>query len=1135
MSQAAGETIGCPDCGHQNPRDGRFCGECGAELTRTCSSCGRENPAGQRFCNGCGEELGEAAGGAPPPTAAPPKPDPRTPAHLAAKARASAAALEGERKQVTVLFCDLVGSLELASRTDPEAWGEVMQRLFALACEAVHTYEGTVDKFTGDGAMALFGAPIAHEDHAARACHAALDLKDAFGAYAAELRTGQGLELELRIGLNSGEVVVGAIGEEAELDYTAIGHTVGLAERAEQLAEPGTVYLTESTARLLEGDFELRELGSFEPKGAGGQLNLFQLEGAAVEGGRGPSRHELSSFVGREAEIRALEEAREQAYAGSGQVVGIVGEHGVGKSRLCAEFAERCRERGMPVYHVAAQAQARSAPLMPVLALLRDFFGVGERESEVISRGKIETALLALDPALADELPLLFDFLAIADPERPVERMDPEARQRRLMALLRRLVRTQSAREPGLMVFEDLHWLDPASAAFLANHIEAAPGTPGLTVVNFRPEYRAEWMAHSYYRQLALAPLRGDVTEWLLGDLLGSDPSLDGLFELIAERSGGNPFFIEEIVQSLVEQGALVGERGARRLTREVDPDDVPASVQATLAARIDRLGAREKAVLGAASVLGREFSAPILEAVAELDAEKLSAALAALLGAELVQLRELHPTESYAFKHQLTQQVAYRSQLERRRRALHARAAEAIASQHPDRLDELAALTAGHWEAAGEELEAARWHARAAAWAGTGDPASALEHWRRVRELVDGLPESGETTALGLTARIFLLGFGWRLGIGVEEAAALFDEAEAMALRTGDVRSRVLLLAQYATVKSLGEGEFEEGAALTRRAFALAEESGDRALYVSLANLPYLLQLVGAYREALALAERAIELAGGDPTTAANTTMACPYAVCHTLRGGQLAVLGELEEAGRALTRGRELAREYGDTEALGWTRLYSSVREYYRGDPEAEHRHAERGVEIAERIGDSFSRAWSWSLLGGAEMGVGRFREAIESLERSRSISREHRTAVDGEPLRLAFLAASHLGLGELERAKEAAAEGVERARSRGHVEGEMQACLVQVRVLLASEGTAARSEIEGALDRELELVGRTGARVNEPQVHVRLAELAGELGDEVGRLRELREAHRLFCEIGAEGHAERIAGELAVARQV
>jgi class 3 adenylate cyclase/tetratricopeptide (TPR) repeat protein len=1123
--------VDCPACGHPNRSEARFCGGCGAPLAESlrCPDCGTENPAGQRFCDGCGRQLSAEA----PQAQAPP--EPQIPEHLAAKIRADATALEGERKQVTVLFADVVGSMQLASQTDPEAWRGIMKRLFALSCDAVHRYEGTVDKFTGDGMMAIFGAPVAHEDHARRGCYAALELQESLSAYAAELRSDQDLELAIRIGLNSGEVVVGAIGADLEMDYTAIGHTVGLAERAEQLAEPGRICLTEHTAALIEGYLELADLGEFEPKGAAAPLRIYELAGRGEATGRVEAlrRRGLSHFVGREAEMDALESARDQALAGQGQVVGIVGEAGVGKSRLSYEFAERCRERGMPVFQVAAQAHAKSVPLAPVLQLLRDFFGVGERDPDRVARRRIGEAVTALDPGLGEELRLLFELLAVADPERPAEQMAPEARQRRLLALLKRLARAQSAQQPGLFVFEDLHWLDTASEAYLANHVEALRGTESLTVVNFRPDYHAQWMSRSDYRQVALSPLGAEASERLLANLLGSDRSLAGLAELIAERSEGNPFFTEEIVQSLSEAGGLVGERGAYRLVGPIEQVAVPPSVQAVLAARIDRLSERDKAALGAAAVIGREFSQPVLEQVAGLTAAELEEALGELVSAEFVYLQEASPEPIYLFKHALTQQVAYQAQLEERRRALHAKAAEGIASGSPERLEERAALVAGHWEAAEERLEAARWHARAAAWAGTGAPATALAHWQRVRELADELPESEETASLGLAARNFLLAFGWRLGIRREEAERLFEEAERMSALTEDVRSRALLLIHYAAFKVGSDGELGEAVRLVRQAIALTEEAEDRALYVALENYAsYAFYLIGEVQEGLAVAERAIELTGGDSGVGAGFDLVCPYAHCLGIKGMFLSFLGELERGGRETARGREIARDRGDTEVVGWTHFFSCWHGYLLGEPGPVLGHARRATEIAERIGDSFARSWAWCFLGMAEVMREGWQAALEALERSREICRELRTAVDAEPSRLAFLAESHLGLGEAERAREAAAEGVAIARAQGNVIGELVASLAQARVLLGAAGPEARDETEAALARARELTRRTCVKAYEPQVHAELAELARQSGDESTWREELSEAHRLFTEIGASGYAERTAGELAVA---
>jgi adenylate cyclase len=1130
--------VDCPSCGRPNRPEARFCGACGAELETTaiCERCGAENPPGQRFCDACGSPLSAGPASAPAEAAADGGGGPArsyTPESLAAKIKAGAAALEGERKQVTVLFADVAGSMELAAQAGPEAWRSIMDRLFALCCDAAQRFEGTVDKFTGDGAMVLFGAPIAHEDHARRACYAALQLQKGLADYAAELRRAEGLNLSLRIGLNSGDVVVGAIGEDLGLEYTAIGHTVGLAQRMEQLAEPGCAYLAEDTAALVDGYLALSDLGEFEVKGVSAPLKVFELTGVGAAHGRlDVSRARgFSKFVGRVEEMRVITEASERASEGDGRVIGLVGEAGVGKSRLCHEFARHARATGMRVYEAAAQAHTKSVPLLPVFQLMRGYFDIGEQDAGQTARERIAGKLLLLDESFADDLPLLFDFLSVSDPGRPSPRMDPEARQRQLLALTKRLIHAQSAREPGITIFEDLHWIDPASEAFLANHVEAIQGTRSLTIVNFRPQYRAEWMSKSYYRQIALSPLGPEAIEQLLADLLGSDPSLEGLPQRIRERTGGNPFFIEEVVQSLVEAGSLAGERGSYRLEHPTEDVAVPANVQAVLAARIDRLDDRKKGVLQTAAVIGKEFSEPVLSEVSGLDAGDLQEALGSLVAGEFVYERELYPETLYAFKHPLTQEVAYGSQLADRRARLHADVARALAELHSERVNETAALLAQHWEAAGEPLEAARWYAVAAGWTGTGDPNLSLGHWRKVRELADSLPESEETTSLGLAARIFSLQYGWRLGIKHAEADATFREAEAMASRAGDIRSRAILLGVYASIRGSNDGDVAEYARLARQAISLAEEAEVPELYMTVALSSFAFSLVGEYAEATAVLDRALALADGDVSVGAGIALGCPYAHCLIFKGGYAVSLGRIEEGRGLIEAGMKLAAEHDDIEVVGWGHMWSCFLAGVAGHEEEMLNHAQQSLEIAERIGDSFSRAWAWTFLGFAERAVGRWESAIEALERSREISRKQRTALEAEPQRLASIAEALVGLGEAERARRTAEQAIETARLQGNVQGELASTLAKARVLLGADGASAREEIEATLARVEKLAAATGARTYEPIVLVERAQLQRLDGDESAWLEGAARARDLFNEIGASGQSERLEEELAL----
>ena len=1041
--------------------------------------------------------------------------------------------MEGERKQVTILFADLVDSMELARRIDPEDWRSIMDRFFRLLADGVHDLEGNVNDFTGDGIMAIFGAPIAHEDHARRACLAALKVQRDVAVFGEEFQRTHGLELAIRIGLNSGEVIVGTIGESGDMTYTAIGHSVGLAQRMEQAARPGGICLSPSTAALVRGYIRLRKPAVREIKGVG-QMEAFELEG--VEAEQGPIEvarsRGLTPLIGRDEELRTLESAIDASLAGRRQLVGIVGEPGIGKSRLCFEIAERCAARGMPVFQVAAQAHERGVPLLPVLRLLRSYFEIAE-VADAEARRRVEDRLRWLDEGLAAEAPLLFDFLGIADPDRPVERMDVEARQRRLLELVRRLIYAQSEDEPALTIFDDLHWIDPASEAFLLAYVEAAQGTRGLTLLSFRPDYSAPWMSRSYYRQIPVAALHGQNERELIDELLGSDPSLDDIRELISRRSEGNPFFAEELVRSLAGSGHLIGGPGGYLLGTPISEADMPASVQGVLTARIDRLPPVRKAVLEAAAVLGKEFSGPLLAPLTELEESALGEELRALVAAEFLFERAPGPASTYAFRHPLTQEVAYRSQLREHRGPLHAAAAKAIADHYPEQLDERAALVAHHWEHAGEELEAARWYARAAAWSGFNDPSEALRHWRRVVELSDELPASAERDALGLGARLACLHLGWRLGIGADEAEALFREAELIASAEENARLHALLLAGYGAVKGLGQGVVDEYADLARRAIDIGKRSGDRALQVVLGTNGYAFVLTGAYQEGLRVVDRAIELAADDPLIGGEMpVVASPLAFCHATRGMLLTEVGDLPAAASSLEAGRELARQHGDLESLAIAHLYSSWHALAAGNAETLLSGATDAVEISERSGDALSRVWGWTFLGMSELARNNWHSAIEALERADGLATENRAAQEGRAYRLVHLAEAHLGVGDVERARGLATRALTVAGKTPEAPAiVVPASLGWARVQVAAEDSIAADEVESKLRQALTLAASTEARRYEPLIHVELAELAGRLGNEAERERELQQARRLFLEIGAVGHADRLTKQLAI----
>ncbi len=892
---------------------------------------------------------------------------------------------DAERKQVTVLFADVKGSMDLAEQQDPEEWRKIMQRFFSILTEAVERFEGTVDKFTGDGIMAMFGAPVAHEDHAQRACYAALQMLDDVGGYAAELRRAEGLNFSVRIGVNSGEVVAGAIGSgSAAGDYTAIGHTVGLAQRMEALAEPGKAYLTDATAELAAGYLETEDLGEFEIKGASKPIRVFELSGVGSARSRLDLSRErgFSRFVGRDEEIAKLERALERAEQGDGEVLAVVADPGIGKSRLCLEFAQRSRERGIEVFEAQAQSHGRSIPYMPVLQMMRAYFGIGDADPERLAREKIAGRALLLDPELVDALPLLFDFLGVPDPDRPVQQMSAEARKRELGGVVCRLINAVDRRETVVILVEDLHWMDEASNEMLTDLVASVQGTRTLAVVNHRPEYQPDWEPSSY-RRIALEPLGEADTRDLLRDLAGEDPSLDGLGELVHERTQGNPFFIEEIVRELAETGYLEGERGAHRLVRPLEDTGVPPTVQAILAARIDRLSPEAKTLLQVASVLGKELGARELGMTAAIGRDEMEPVICELTDSGFLYEAEIYPEKVLAFRHPLTREVAYGTQLADRRAATHAAAARATIELNPDRHDELAALIADHMAAGQETLEAARWYGRAAYWTGSSQPAEAMRLWAKVMELADQLDESDEKSALAVTSRLLQLDFAWRLGMETDEEERLVAEATKMAERGGDLGAQALLKMATGARPGLVQGA-ETWIAAADEATRLADESGDLHLRVAIrAASAYARLHAGDFDGFDEWLDEVIDLTGDDPTVGAGIVIGNPLAWAYMGKATVRRDRGEFHEAERLLDLAMRLSDQTRDPESGSWIRGTQAMLLSIRGDLEGGVALGRRNCELTEQLGDVFSRSIALTSVSYCELAAGENEAALASIE--------------------------------------------------------------------------------------------------------------------------------------------------------
>ena len=631
-------------------------------------------------------------------------PDTYTPKHLAERILNSRSAMEGERKQVTVLFADIKGSTELIEGLDPEQAAERLDPALQAMMDAVHRYEGTVNRVQGDGIMALFGAPLAHEDHAVRACYAALAMQETIQRNAGEMRRRYGVELQIRVGLNSGEVVVRAIGNDLTMDYDAIGQTAHLAGRMEQLAIPGTVRLMSDTLRLVEGFVEVRSLGPVPVKGLKSPVEVFELTGATSTRTRFQAAvaRGLTRFVGRDTELEALNRARSRADEGQGQIVVVVGEPGVGKSRLFYEFINSHRTEGWLTLESGSVSYGKATAYLPVIDLFKFYFGIETHDDVRRIREKVTGKLLTLDESLK---PTLVPLLALLDV--PVEdvtwgALDPPQRRRRTLEATRSLLLRESRVQPLILVFEDLHWIDSETQSFLDSLVESLPTARLLLLVNYRPEYRQTWGGKTYYTQCRIDTLPPESAEELLTTLLGDDASLGPLKRMLIARTEGNPFFLEESIRALVEVGALTGATGAYRVIKGVEPVQVPATVQGVLAARIDRLEVEDKQLLQTSAVIGKDLPYALLQAIADLPDEALRRGLANLQASEFLYETRLFPDLEYTFKHALTHDVAYGSLLQERRKALHQRIAEAIESIYAVRLAEQSERLAHHYTEAG-------------------------------------------------------------------------------------------------------------------------------------------------------------------------------------------------------------------------------------------------------------------------------------------------------------------------------------------------------------------------------------------------------------------------------------------------
>lgn len=880
-----------------------------------CTACDLALRVEARFCDGCGA-----------PVAASPE--------------------HAEYKQVTVLFADVVRSMEIASAVGPERLREIMAEVMRCCTTVVRRYGGTVDKFTGDGVMALFGAPVALEDHALRACLAALDVHVEAQRLAGEVQTRDGIALRLRVGLNSGTVIAGEIGS-GPMGYTAIGEQVGMAQRMESAAPPGEVMLSGSTARLVEHATVLGAPEVVPIKGADEPVPARRLLAVAAE--RSQAGRREPTLVGRIWEMTVVAGILDQSISGDGCVAGLVGPPGIGKSRIVGEAVKLAADRGVEVLSTFCESHTREVPFHVAARLLRNTFGVNDVQPAA-ARERVRVRIPGADP---DDLLLLDDLLGIG--ERGVDSFGiaPDARRRRLVALLNAAALARTT--PAVYVIEDAHWIDEASESMLAEFLNVVPQMAALALITYRPEYRGALSRTPGAQTLALAPLNAAQTTALTTELLGSHPSVAELTAQIAERAAGNAFFAEEIVRDLAERGVLDGDRGGYRCHGDVADIAVPGTLQAAIAARIDRLGTAAKHALNSAAVIGLRFRPELLTVVMG-GTDENGETIAELLSAELIDQVAFTPRAEYAFRHPLIRTVAYESQLKSARAELHRRLAAEIERGDPGSADDNAALIAEHSEAAGDLRSAVGWHMRAGAWLAIRDLAAARTSWDRARHVADRLPDDDPNrTAMQIAPRSLLCGTVWRSGGGLADTG--FDELRELCAAAGDKRSLAIGMAGLVMALNFND-DYRESSRLGSELAELVESIGDPTLEVALLfTVSYTKEQAGEVTEGLRLAQRTIDLADGDPSMGA-LIIGSPLVVVTTYRGLAKLCLGMNDwrsDADAAIAIATPLDPTSHVT-AIMFKYILAVVIGALPADATALHDTAE-ALAIAEQFGDDFT----------------------------------------------------------------------------------------------------------------------------------------------------------------------------------
>jgi class 3 adenylate cyclase/tetratricopeptide (TPR) repeat protein len=1105
----------CPECQTDN-RDGvKFCEECGSKMEIKCPSCGAKIPLGKKFCGECGHKLDE--------TPAPPSPDydqPKsyTPKFMADKILTTRSSIEGEHKLVTVLFADVANFTGISESLEPEDVHQIMDGCFKILMDEIHKYEGTINQFTGDGVMALFGAPLSHEDHGQRACFASLAIQAAMRTYGENIKSQHGVDFNMRIGLNSGSVVVGAIGDDLRMDYTAIGDTTNLAARMESMAKPGGILVTRNTFKLIKEYFELNSLGEVQVKGKSEAQEVFQLTGTSKVITRldASATRGLTKFIGRGEEIETLAHAFEKARSGSGQVVGIVGEAGVGKSRLIFELRKSLQDEVTYLEGRCVQI-GESIPFLPLLDVMKGYFDINEGDQEAIIQGKLKEKIGELDDKLLKDLPALEDLLSLSVDDETWVKLEPKEKRDRTFEALRDLLIRLSQEKPLILVIDDLHWMDKTSEEFLDYLIGWLAHAQILLLLLYRPEYTHPWGSKSFYNKIGLDQLTLDRCAELVQSILEGGEVVPEIRELILSRSAGNPLFMEELTRTLMENGTIQKTDHQYILSVEASEVKVPETVQGIIAARMDRLEDTIKRTMQVAAVIGRDFAYRILEIITGMR-DDLKSYLLRLQDLEFIYEKSLFPELEYIFKHAVTQEVAYNSLLSQKKKEIHEKIGTAIEEVHGEKLEEFFEMLAHHYSKTNNFEKAYHFLKLAGNKVMRNNSASeAFGYYKEALSVLKKLPESEENTRKQLAiihnrqVPIITLGFP-------ECSLSILQEGEKIATALDDKKSLIRFYSNMGFYHSTS-GKPTEGRKYSGKAFEEAEKIQDvESMAHSGPDIVLSYAAEGNYKKAIDLGARVINMI--EKTHMEKETFGGPanvYPAMLSGRGYGMGMLGNFEQALNNCEKALADAVSYGNKMTQGIAEYFYGFVLMNKGDWEMAKGHLQKGIQLCEEASFLQPLAQVWSGLGVCDAVTGDPEVGRAYVEKGLKIHRDAHVEWNTS-IHFYSLSICHYHAGDLGKAIDLMREAYELSEKsqERHSAGKS---LIWLGRMTGKADSQKENEAVETIQKGMEILNALETRPDVSIAHLFLGELYGDVGRVDKASGPLKEAAEMFEEMGMD----------------